>query len=182
MSTDTTEDWIVDCSDEETYQKNGSFSKVDGKIDWKPDPARIAELYQQIEKSGVVDLKWINPGRRSPSDHSSSQNTENKSEADESKPSDGPTAFDFDESDVFDEDPSNKLLATSRRKPSVTSNTTKKVAKLDKVIGDMKKYQIIDQQKGETKPEGGESKTEETKPETEDQTVEEESSEEPIKE
>lgn len=174
MSTDTTEDWMVDCSDEETYQKNGSFSKVDGKIDWKPDPVRIAELYQQIETSGVVDLKWINPGRRSPSDHSSSQNIENKSETDESKPSDGPTAFDFDESDVFDEDPSNKLLASSRRKPSITSNTTKKVAKLDKVIGDMKKYQIIDQQKEETKPEAGESK-----PQTEDLTTQQESSEVP---
>ena len=66
------------------------------------------------------------------------------------------------------------------QKPSVTSNTTKKVAKLDKVIGDMKKYQIIDQQK-ETKPEAGESKPEtedqriqQEKPETEDQRIQQE--------
>lgn len=149
MSNIASDELFVDCSDEESYQMDGTFSKVDGKINWTPNPTRIAELYQQIEKNGVLDLKWTNPGRRSPSDHSSSQNVEGKSDSEEQKPSDGPTAFDFDESDIFDSDPTNKLLATSRRKSSVSSASTKKVAKLDKVIGDMKKYQIIDQRKDE---------------------------------
>ena len=151
MSSNVSEDLLAECSDEETFQKCGTLTKVDGKIEWRPDPARIAQLYQQVEKHGVIDLKWTNPGRRSPSDHSSSQNTEVKSESEEIKVSEGPTAFDFDEHDIFDNDPSDKLLSTSRRKPSVSSNSNKKVAKLDKVIGDMKKYQIMDQQKSEEK-------------------------------
>lgn len=150
MSTISADDLFDDCSDEEIYKADSTFSKMDGKIDWKPNPTRIAELYRQIESNGTIDLKWINPGRRSPSDHSSSQNVDIKTESDETKPSET-NAFDFDESDIFDTDHSNKVLAATRKKSG--SSSTKKVAKLDKVIGDMKKYQIIDQLKVEPKVE-----------------------------
>jgi uncharacterized protein with WD repeat len=144
MATDTGE-WTVECSDEESYQASSSHRMINGKKVWEPSGQQIAFLYRQLEKSGSIDLKWQCPGRRSPSVHSNSQGSDKKLDTGEnSKTVDEPNEFDFDE-DILDQPSANKPLVP-RRKSATTQATKKQVAKLDKVMNDMKKYQILDQQ------------------------------------
>lgn len=94
-------DWTVACSDEETCSKTWTVREVAGKRVWEPTSGKqIAFLYQQLEKTGCMDLRWQCPGRRSPSVHSASQGTGDKKAANASEASSKApvvTEFDFDE-------------------------------------------------------------------------------------
>lgn len=93
-------EWAVDCSDEESYASMGSKKMVNGRMVWEPNGKQMAFLYQQLEKSGCMDLRWQCPGRRSPSVHSVTQAAAEKKTANTSETSakvSAVTEFDFDE-------------------------------------------------------------------------------------
>lgn len=56
------EEWNVECSDEERYEGCG-----DKNTDWTPKPEEIVRLLNVINETGMVELAWKCPGRRSPS-------------------------------------------------------------------------------------------------------------------
>lgn len=113
------QDWKVSCSDDEGYGRIDSSN-----TSWEPPVKQIALLYQQLEKNGSLDLKWQCPGRRSPSVHSTSGQTVDKSKTsnmtDSSKPNSAVTEFDFDE-EFADSNPATAKLSAPRRKNSSES-------------------------------------------------------------
>jgi PAXIP1-associated protein, putative len=93
------EDWVVNCSDEELYDVKNRMTVVKGKEVWEPSEDKIANLYLQIEKNGALDLKWVCPGRRSPSIHTNltSENRKQIETNDSNTALAEPNQFDFDE-------------------------------------------------------------------------------------
>ena len=118
-------DWTVECSDEETHSKNWTQRQVDGKTVWEPPGKQIAFLYQQLEKTGCMDLRWQCPGRRSPSVHSVSQGAGDKKSASASETGSKVavvTEFDFDEEFADTNAATAKLTAIPNRRK--TGNQT----------------------------------------------------------
>lgn len=161
MALEPEEEHIVECSDEELYDvKNRTISNHKGDRVWQPEGAVIAKLYCQIEKESFLPLKWTCPGRRPPSSHSDSvEDRKNQVEnADNKDKSIEINQFDFDEEQIQN---TTGFLKTAKRRSNqgiirliiyynnlLTLNIfpfpgQRKVTKLDKVMNDMKKYNII---------------------------------------
>ena len=112
------QDWKVSCSDDEGY--GFIQDPLTGK--WEPPIKQMAQLYQQIEAHGLIQLEWQSPGRRLPSDdHAGQQVDQNAmSTSTETAKQSTVTEFDFDE-EFADNNPATAKL--SRRKNSSESNT-----------------------------------------------------------
>lgn len=141
VSTTEDEEWSVPHSDEESY----SYSETSGgQSAWEPSPADIIQLYQVLGSKGILDLEWQCPGRRSPSVHS------NESESIDKRPMDSednnknfePNEFDFE-----DEGPpeSSSPQITPRRRTTPANSAQKRIARLDKVMFDIRRYRKMDE-------------------------------------
>ncbi|KAI1292117.1 hypothetical protein HDE_06994 [Halotydeus destructor] len=142
MTENQSENWVVDCSDDESLRASGISGETSDKSKvWEPSGPKIAFLYKQLEKMGAIDLKWQCPGRRSPSVHSPASGERKFMDTSEQpKASSEPNEFDFDED--FDDLSSNKI--TTLRRKSI-GQQPKRVAKLDNVMKDIKKYHSLEQ-------------------------------------
>jgi hypothetical protein len=54
---DDSNDWCIECSDEEKYGKDGL---------WQPNAADIVELYGKLKCGQLLELEWKSKGRRLP--------------------------------------------------------------------------------------------------------------------
>ncbi|XP_053207718.1 uncharacterized protein LOC128391794 [Panonychus citri] len=96
-------DWSITCSDDELYDVANNlvipFNQPGGIKVWEPSGNKISTLYKQLEKCDYIELKWVCPEKRSPSDDSRDLVDINKmTESNENKPSSvEPNQFDFDE-------------------------------------------------------------------------------------
>ena len=139
--------WSIDVSDDEKY---GTNLTRQGKVTkWEPSPTRIAFLYQQLEKNGSLDLKWKCPGRRSPSVHSPAAGNNvlerNKVNVVDANKQSNLLASEFEFDEKFgDFNPTSTVTSVNRRKP--VNQGSRKVAKLENVMNNLKKYQIMDSQ------------------------------------
>lgn len=118
-------EWTVECSDEETYNNVGTNRQVERKTIWEPSGKQIAFLYQQLEKTGCIDLRWQCPGRRSPSVHSVTQGAGDKKSANANESNSKVsvvTEFDFDEEFADTNAATAKLTAIPNRRK--TGNQT----------------------------------------------------------
>ncbi|XP_053209372.1 PAXIP1-associated glutamate-rich protein 1-like [Panonychus citri] len=140
-------DWSITCSDDELYDVANNlvipFNQPGGIKVWEPSGNKISTLYKQLEKCDYIELKWVCPEKRSPSDDSRDLVDINKmTESNENKPSSvEPNQFDFDEEQP--EKYNNFPKSGPKRR---TTQGQRKITKLDKVMNDMKKYQTIDSQ------------------------------------
>ncbi|CAG2101263.1 unnamed protein product [Medioppia subpectinata] len=154
MTAANDQQFCIDCSDDENYDNNDSNDRVvDGKRVWEPSGTDISRLYRELEAKGFIELRWLCPGRRSPSVH-------NLGITPKPEPSDGPVSdtksdlmneFDF-EADFNGDQPVPAIGAKAgaqpkRRAPGPEKQCPKKQTNLNKVMADIKKYQFIDHTK-----------------------------------
>ncbi|XP_074643038.1 uncharacterized protein LOC141900170 [Tubulanus polymorphus] len=126
-SRENDDDWCLEASDDEK--------------DDDPSVTDIIQLYNKLrDNNGILQFNWINPGRVLPSDAETITDVtdNNDDDSDEENEKNGaddeiPTEFDFDS---FSSEPSE---ITPRRTPatSKTPRTQKRVATMDKILGDI---------------------------------------------
>ncbi|XP_026538085.1 PAXIP1-associated glutamate-rich protein 1 [Notechis scutatus] len=132
------EDWCVPCSDEE----------LDSPDNWMPEPEEIHRLYELIAEHGSLEIQAEILPRRNPTPEPDSEDedksdgqSEYQEEEEEEKPH-IPTEFDFD-----DEPASPKSsLVDRRRTPGTLAKSQKREARLDKVLSDMKRHKVLEEQ------------------------------------
>ncbi|XP_060636237.1 PAXIP1-associated glutamate-rich protein 1 [Anolis sagrei] len=132
------EDWCIPCSDEE----------LDSPDNWMPPPSEIRRLYELIAEQGTLELQAEILPRRNPTPEPDSEDedksegqTEDQEEEEEEKPH-VPTEFDFD-----DEPSSPKSsLIDRRRTPGTLAKSQKREARMDKVLSDMKRHKVLEEQ------------------------------------
>ncbi|KAK6184547.1 hypothetical protein SNE40_006997 [Patella caerulea] len=141
------DDWCIDCSDDEKYNPTQLRKGV-----WEPKPEDVISLFEKLEKDRFIELRWQCPGRRPPDADKKEEDTEEKipekevldeqPKEEEKKPV-APSEFDFD-----DMDSSVSTVITPRRTPgsSKTPRSIKKVARMDKVLNDMKRQRDADRE------------------------------------
>ncbi|XP_066485168.1 PAXIP1-associated glutamate-rich protein 1 [Tiliqua scincoides] len=132
------EDWCVPCSDEE----------LDSPDSWMPPPEEIRRLYELIAAQGTLEIQAEILPRRNPTPELDSEDEdksegqpEHQEEEEEEKPH-VPTEFDFD-----DEPSSPKSsLIDRRRTPGTLAKSQKREARMDKVLSDMKRHKVLEEQ------------------------------------
>ncbi|XP_061446638.1 PAXIP1-associated glutamate-rich protein 1 [Rhineura floridana] len=132
------EDWCVPCSDEE----------LDSPDSWMPPPKEIRRLYELIAAQGTLEIQADILPRRNPTPEPDSEDEdkfegepENQEEEEEEKPH---IATEFD----FDDEPSSpkSSLIDRRRTPGTLAKSQKREARLDKVLSDMKRHKVLEEQ------------------------------------
>ncbi|XP_044303773.1 PAXIP1-associated glutamate-rich protein 1 isoform X2 [Varanus komodoensis] len=132
------EDWCVPCSDEE----------LDSPDTWMPPPAEIRRLYELIAAQGTLEIQAEILPRRNPTPEPDSDDEdksdgqpEDQEEEEEEKPH-VPTEFDFDDEPAS---PKSSLI-DRRRTPGTLAKSQKREARLDKVLSDMKRHKVLEEQ------------------------------------
>ncbi|KAG1664861.1 hypothetical protein GQR58_019624 [Nymphon striatum] len=120
--------------------------------DWHPKTDKIIELFDQLQKGISLEIEWECPGRRSPSINTPDIPMELVSTANASKIRKEPDEFDF--GDDFGDDFGTKDVSDAltprgslRSNPGSAKNKTggpKRVARLDKVMFNIRKYRQLD--------------------------------------
>ncbi|XP_067122687.1 PAXIP1-associated glutamate-rich protein 1 [Centruroides vittatus] len=149
-TTESEEDWRVSCSDEE---------KESCRI-WEPKPEEILDLYIKLEKRGILDLEWQCPGRRSPSVHSSESECVDRKQMDDEDlklKRCEPNEFDFD--DEMSDGSTQKITPIRRTPVGGSSSAQKRVARLDKVMLDIRRYRHLDEMDKKIQKPGDRQKT-----------------------
>ncbi|XP_022085622.1 PAXIP1-associated glutamate-rich protein 1-like [Acanthaster planci] len=141
------EDWDVLGTDDE---KDETRKKKTSGV-WMPDVNVIIDLYQKLDKEGVLELQWKCPGRRPPPEEIDEKKEETpmteteleKPEAKEEKQEEEPTEFDFDV-----DAPSVTNMAPRRTPGSgqALGSGKKRVARMDKIFDDMLRHKRIDEE------------------------------------
>ncbi|XP_076369241.1 PTIP binding protein Pa1 isoform X2 [Tachypleus tridentatus] len=143
------EDWKVSCSDEEKYF--GTKEESVSSQNWEPKAEDIVRLYNILDKRGIIELEWHCPGRRSPSVHSNESESIDRRmpEIEDSKQLE-PNEFDFD-------DDGNEVTTpkvTPRHRSTPGSSAQKRVARLEKVMLDIRRHRRLDELEGQTPKKG----------------------------
>ncbi|XP_038053764.1 PAXIP1-associated glutamate-rich protein 1-like [Patiria miniata] len=148
---------ILGTDDENDETKDKKRSGV-----WMPDVNVIIDLYQKLDKEGVLELQWKCPGRRPPPEEvdekkEEAQKTENETEkpdVEEEKQEEEPTEFDFDI-----DTPSVTNMAPRRTPGSgqALGSSKKRVARMDKIFNDMLRHKRIDEELARAADESDES-------------------------
>ncbi|XP_060112315.1 PAXIP1-associated glutamate-rich protein 1 [Heteronotia binoei] len=132
------EDWDVPCSDEE----------LDSPDTWMPPPKEIRRLYELIAAQGTLEIQAEILPRRNPTPEVGSEDEDksegqpdNQEEEEEEKPH-VPTEFDFDDEPIS---PKSSLI-DRRRTPGSSAKSQKREARLDKVLSDMKRHKVLEEQ------------------------------------
>ena len=105
------EDWYVECSDEEVYK---SRKYVKGQMThWQPNPSDIVEIFSEIDKNGPESIKldWTCHGRRPLTPSTESEYSDSGDEA-AKESAKAAMDFDFDADEDLNTTPS---LAASRK-------------------------------------------------------------------
>uniref|UniRef100_A0A8D0G5I1 PAXIP1 associated glutamate rich protein 1 n=1 Tax=Sphenodon punctatus TaxID=8508 RepID=A0A8D0G5I1_SPHPU len=138
------EEWAVSCSDEELDPP------ADPAGAWRPSPSEIRRLYELIASQGSLELQTPILPRRAPTPEPDSEEEEEEEEErsegemepeEEEKPH-IPTEFDFDDEPST---PKSSLI-DRRRTPGSSAKSTKREARLDKVLSDMKRHKVLEEQ------------------------------------
>uniref|UniRef100_A0A8C6XU74 PAXIP1-associated glutamate-rich protein 1 n=1 Tax=Naja naja TaxID=35670 RepID=A0A8C6XU74_NAJNA len=131
------EHWCVPCSDEE----------LDSPDNWMPEPKEIHRLYELIAEHGTLEFQAEILPRCNPTPEPDSEDedksdgqSEHQEEEEEEKPH-VPTEFDFD-----DEPASPKSSLTDQRRTGTLAKSQKREARLDKVLSDMKRHKVLEEQ------------------------------------
>nr|XP_020654630.1 PAXIP1-associated glutamate-rich protein 1 isoform X1 [Pogona vitticeps] len=132
------EDWCVACSDEE----------LESPDSWMPPPEEIRRLYERIAAEGTLELQAEILPRRNPTPEPDSEDQnksegqpEHQEEEEEEKPH-VPTEFDFDDEPAS---PKSSLI-DRRRTPGTLAKSQKREARMDKVLSDMKRHKVLEEQ------------------------------------
>ncbi|XP_053219605.1 PAXIP1-associated glutamate-rich protein 1 [Podarcis raffonei] len=132
------EDWCVPCSDEE----------LESPDSWMPPPEEIRRLYELIAAQGTLEIQAEILPRRNPTPEPDSEDEdksdgqlENQEEEEEEKPH-VPTEFDFDDEPAS---PKSSLI-NRRRTPGTSAKSQKREARMDKVLSDMKRHKVLEEQ------------------------------------
>ncbi|CAI5790934.1 Uncharacterized protein PODLI_1B026754 [Podarcis lilfordi] len=132
------EDWCVPCSDEE----------LESPDSWMPPPEEIRRLYELIAAQGTLEIQAEILPRRNPTPEPDSEDEdksdgqlENQEEEEEEKPH-VPTEFDFDDEPAS---PKSSLI-NRRRTPGSSAKSQKREARMDKVLSDMKRHKVLEEQ------------------------------------
>ncbi|KAJ7314069.1 hypothetical protein JRQ81_005994 [Phrynocephalus forsythii] len=132
------EDWDVPCSDEE----------LESPDSWMPSPGEIRRLYERIAAEGTLELQTEILPRRNPTPEPDSEDedksdgeSEHQEEEEEEKPH-MPTEFDFDDEPAS---PKSSLI-DRRRTPGTLAKSQKREARMDKVLSDMKRHKVLEEQ------------------------------------
>ncbi|XP_033627046.1 PAXIP1-associated glutamate-rich protein 1A-like isoform X1 [Asterias rubens] len=146
-STEIIEDWDVLGTDDEEGEV-AQDKKRSGV--WMPNANIIIDLYQKLDKEGVLELQWKCPGRRQPEkEKTENEETEKMEEeietkeTEEKKEEEEPTEFDFDI------DTPSITSMTPRRTPGsghAQGSGKKRVARMDKIFNDMMRHKRIDEE------------------------------------
>ncbi|XP_041378701.1 uncharacterized protein LOC121390919 [Gigantopelta aegis] len=140
---DADQDWYIDGSDDEKYNP----AKIPGVV-WQPNPKDILEMFDKLSRDkAVLELKWQCPGRRSPELEKDSdeemddqeQEDDQEEVVEEEVKAPEPSAFDFDD---FGTEPSGNITPRSISGGRKTPHTQKHVARMDKVLDDIRRQQL----------------------------------------
>ncbi|XP_070800541.1 PAXIP1-associated glutamate-rich protein 1 [Pituophis catenifer annectens] len=131
------EDWCTPCSDEE----------LDFPDNWMSEPKEIHCLYELIAEHGTLEIQAEILPRRNPTpepdseDEDKSDGQSEHQEEEEEKPH-VPIEFDID-----DEPATPKSSLTDQgRTPGMLTKSQKREARLDKVLSDMKRHKVLEEQ------------------------------------
>ncbi|KAJ9589613.1 hypothetical protein L9F63_017198 [Diploptera punctata] len=127
------EDWNIPCSDDENYG-------AQGKDMWEPSVTDILNLYEQVDKEGVLELEWQCPGRRVPSPAQDEFYQEDEASL-ESKPEEK-SDFDF-----MDEMSSPKFTFAQRRtgEGGPKGSAKKKTTSLDGILSNIRRHRKLEE-------------------------------------
>ncbi|XP_041453798.1 uncharacterized protein LOC121406991, partial [Lytechinus variegatus] len=151
------DDWDIPASDEEEddgeSQTDGSEKKKRKIVKrgyWEPPIDVIVDLYNKLDKDGILELSWKCPGRRPPSEEGDKEEEKEQlediqdEEAMEISQEEDPTEFDFDMDVELD---SSVQKMTPRRNiggGQAQGSGKKRVARMDKVLNDIFRHRKID--------------------------------------
>ncbi|PIK60026.1 putative proteoglycan 4 isoform X2 [Apostichopus japonicus] len=118
----------------------------------EPPPHVIVELYQKLDEGNILDLEWTCLGRRTPDEDGEKMDVEEVVPNDQEEKVDQPVeedpTFDFDMDAVIE----NKV--TPRRipgfEPKGSGSAKKRVAKMDKVLNDIRRFSKINEEMEKT--------------------------------
>ncbi|XP_070585625.1 PAXIP1-associated glutamate-rich protein 1-like [Erythrolamprus reginae] len=132
------EDWCIACSDEE----------LESPDKWMPEPKEIRRLYELIAEQGTLEIEAEILPRRNPTPEYDSEDedksdgqSEHQEEEEEEKPH-VPTEFDFDDEPATPK----RSLIDRRRIPGALAKSQKREARLEKVLSDMKRHKVLEEQ------------------------------------
>ncbi|XP_065351732.1 PAXIP1-associated glutamate-rich protein 1 isoform X1 [Cloeon dipterum] len=127
---EATEDWTVECSDDERYSARDEQSSS-----WIPVASEIKKLFETLDKNQILDLSWQCPGKRNPKSDERDLET-NEFEEEEETPNN--TDFDF-----ADETATPKLRRAMDN--SGRGSARKKTTSLDSVLSNMRRHRQLEE-------------------------------------
>ncbi|XP_034950961.1 PAXIP1-associated glutamate-rich protein 1 [Chelonus insularis] len=134
----SSEEWFVDCSDDEKYEN-------DPKDEWSPKPEDLINLIDRLEcNKQCLELEWKCPGRRGPSpvllnNHQPDDIPEYKTE-------------EKDDFDFMDEMASPRLLVRRQGEATPKGSAKKKTASFNGVLSTMLRHRRQEQQEINSTP------------------------------
>ncbi|XP_070572568.1 PAXIP1-associated glutamate-rich protein 1-like [Ptychodera flava] len=153
-------------SEDETSEK-GDKPETKDRCTWEPPPKVIVELYQKLDKEGILELDWKCPPRKLPEEEAKEleeaarQEMASGKDAVSEEKEEEPTEFDdFDELSVDVK----KSTVTPRRTPGSggregKGSSKKRTARMDKVFTDMRRHKKMDEAGDQLPDEGMEFET-----------------------
>lgn len=117
----------------------------------EPPSQVIVDLYQKLEEGNVLNLEWTCLGRRTPDEDGEKMEVEAVVEDNQEDKVDQPV---FEDPTEFDFDIDAVMKVTPRRTPGFevkgSGSAKKRVAKMDKVLDDIRRFSKINQEMAKT--------------------------------